>query len=240
MKIAIISDVHGNRLALEAVLDDISRQSVDSTVNLGDNVSGPMEPGWTCDILMDADFPSVAGNHDVALTTQTVEQMGRVDRFATSHLEQPHIKWLDRLPATMAIQRDIFLCHGTPTSNTKPWLDNWFTGRTTTLPDEAYVAAEAEGFDYQVLVCGHTHQPRSVRLRDGRLVLNPGSVGLQLLHGSPDARYAIVERRDGKWTSALHTVPYDHVAAAKQASLNGFPAWTKALMTGWAGPEGLF
>ena len=51
MRIAVISDVHGNRLALEAVLADIERQRCDSTVNLGDHAAGPMEPQWTADIL---------------------------------------------------------------------------------------------------------------------------------------------------------------------------------------------
>ena len=46
-----------------------------------------------------------------------------------------------------------------------------------TTPDEATVAAKAEGFDYPVMLCGHTHVPRAVRLKDGRLIVNPGAVG---------------------------------------------------------------
>ena len=64
MKIAVIADIHGNRLALEAVLDDIAQQSVDGTFNLGDLVSGPLEPNWVADILMDIDIPTVRGNHE--------------------------------------------------------------------------------------------------------------------------------------------------------------------------------
>jgi diadenosine tetraphosphatase ApaH/serine/threonine PP2A family protein phosphatase len=79
-----------------------------------------------------------------------------------------------------------------------------------------------------------------VRLRDGRLIVNPGSVGLQMNHGSPDARYAIVERRDGKYYPSFHAVPYDHFAAARQAEANGFPQWRDALVTGWTGAAGLF
>ncbi len=52
MRLAVISDIHGNRLALEAVLADIREQSPDQTVNLGDHVSGPLEPAQTADILM--------------------------------------------------------------------------------------------------------------------------------------------------------------------------------------------
>ena len=180
MKVAIISDVHGNRLALEAVLDDIARQGVDGTLNLGDLVSGPLEPNWTADILMDLDFPTVRGNHERALIEKPPEKLGPVDRFAQAQMEARHRIWINDMPATMSLLDDVFLCHGTPTSDEDPWLDDWWTGRTVTTPDEATVAAKAEGFDFPVLLCGHTHVPRAVRLRDGRLIVNPGSVGLQM------------------------------------------------------------
>jgi diadenosine tetraphosphatase ApaH/serine/threonine PP2A family protein phosphatase len=109
-----------------------------------------------------------------------------------------------------------------------------------TTPDEATVAAKAEGFDYPVMLCGHTHVPRAVRLKDGRLIVNPGAVGLQFNIGSPDARYATIELRGGKYYPSFHAVPYDHYAAARQAEANGFPQWRDALVTGWAGAEGLF
>jgi diadenosine tetraphosphatase ApaH/serine/threonine PP2A family protein phosphatase len=168
------------------------------------------------------------------------EQLGPVDRFAQAQMEPRHRLWINDLPATLALLDDVFLCHGTPTSDDEPWLDAWWEGRTVTAPDEASVAAKAEGFDYPVLLCGHTHIPRAVRLRDGRLIVNPGSVGLQLNHGSPDARYATIERRDGKYYPSFHAVPYDHFAAARQAEANGFPQWRDALVTGWAGAGGLF
>ena len=81
---------------------------------------------------------------------------------------------------------------------------------------------------------------RVVRLRDGRLIVNPGSVGIQFFHGAPDARYALLERRNGKWSASLRAVAYDWHRAAKLALENGFPAWTEALTTGWVGAEGLF
>ncbi len=240
MKIAVISDIHGNRLALEAVLDDIVRQGVDGTFNLGDLVAGPMEPNWVLDILMDIDIPTVRGNHERVLIDNPPEKLGPVDRFAQMQMESRHRGWINALPPTLSIVDDIFLCHGTPTSDEEPWLDSWWDGRTTTAPDHATVAAKAEGFDYPVLLCGHTHVPRAVRLKDGRLIVNPGAVGLQINHGSPDARYATVELRGGKYYAAFHTVPYDHFAAARQAEANGFPQWREALTTGWVGPKGLF
>jgi predicted phosphodiesterase len=240
VRVAIISDVHGNRLALEAVLDDIVRHGVDATFNLGDMVSGPLEPNWSADILMDLDIPTVRGNHERVLIENKPEDLGPIDRFAQEQMESRHRAWMNALPASMALLDDVFLCHGTPTSDEEPWLDNFWVGRTVTTPDEATVAAKAEGFDYPVLLCGHTHIPRAVRLRDGRLIVNPGSVGLQFNHGSPDARYAMIELRDGKYYPSFHVVPYDHFAAARQAEANGFPKWRDALVTGWVGAEGLF
>ena len=240
MKVALISDVHGNRLALEAVLEDIVRQKVDATFNLGDLVSGPLEPNWTADILLDLDIPTVRGNHERNIIERRPEQLGPIDRFAQQQMDTRHRAWMNALPETLAMLDDVFLCHGTPRSCDEPWLDNWWNGRTVVTPDEAQVAAKAEGFDFPVMVCGHTHVPRAVRLKDGRLIVNPGSVGLQFHHGSPDARYATVEVRGGTYYPSFHVVPYDHAAAARQAEANGFPAWRDVLMTGWAGAEGLF
>lgn len=240
MRIAVISDVHGNRLALEAVLEDIARQSVDSTLNLGDLVSGPIEPNWTADILMELDIPTVRGNHERALIDRPPEKLGKVDAFAQHQMEERHRIWINQLPATLSMLDDIFLCHGTPSSDEEPWLDNFWEGRRVVVPDEQTVTARAEGFDFPVLLCGHTHIPRAVRLRDGRLIVNPGAVGLQFNHGSPDARYAMIERRGDKWSATFRTVPYDHFGAARIAEANGFPQWREALITGWVGAEGLF
>jgi predicted phosphodiesterase len=64
MKLAVIADVHGNSAALEAVLADIEAAGVTEVVNLGDHVSGPLDPGGTADLLMARGFPSIRGNHD--------------------------------------------------------------------------------------------------------------------------------------------------------------------------------
>lgn len=238
MKVAVISDVHGNRLALEAVLEDIALQGADLTVNLGDIVAGPLDPVGTMQVLMDAGFPTIRGNHDRTVLGNP-DKMDRVDRFAHEALDAPQRDWLAALPKTLELD-EIFLSHGTPTSDTEPWLDNWFRDRDTTLPDEASVTAKAEGLEFPVLLCGHTHIPRLVRLRDGRMIFNPGSVGLQMVRGAPDARYGMLERRNGRWQASLRMVPYDTEGAAAQAAANGFAHWRDALTTGWSGPQGLF
>lgn len=156
-----------------------------------------------------------------------------VDGFAASRLTPQQHQWLAALPATAVFNDDIFLCHGTPASDEQHWIDGFYADRTMTLPSEESIVAAAAGLDYPIMLCGHTHLARSVRLRDGRRIVNPGAVGFQLVHGSPDARYAIIERKQGRWSTDLRVVEYDHDAAAAQAVANGFAGWAEVLTSGW-------
>ncbi len=239
MRVAVISDVHGNRLALDAVLDDILRARCDLVLCLGDTVSGPLDPAGTAERLMDLGCLTLAGNHDRWLVERDDSALDPVDRFARAFLAPAHLDWLARLPAT-AILEDVFLCHGTPRSDCENWLDAWFYDRQTTLPSEDAVTRHAAGIAQAVMLCGHTHIARMVRLRDGRIVVNPGAVGVQTVLGAPDARYAILENRGPAWLVDFRTVPYDFHAAARMARDNGFEAWHDVLAFGWDGPEGLF
>ncbi len=239
LRFAVISDVHGNAHALDAVLADIAIQGVESIVCLGDNVSGPVDPAGAAERLMALSGPSIRGNHDRWTVDLSLKGSGKIDAFARSKLNDAQLAWLADLPATATHGDRVFLCHGTPADDEVPWLDMFFSGRATTLPGEAQVAALAGTFDYELLLCGHTHIARSVRLADGRMIVNPGSVGMQLVQGSPDARYAIVERRAAGWHTTLLVVPYDYEAAARLATANGFPQWAASLTSGWVGPESL-
>jgi len=240
MRIAVISDIHGNRHAFEAVEADIAQLGVDAILNLGDLVSGPMDPVGTIELLMQRTFPTIIGNHDRYLLERPADKLDRVDAFVAGKLRQKHLDYMRSLPKTNDIEGEVYMCHGSPTSDVEPWLDNWWTGRTTTMPDEASVTAKAVGLDFPVMLCGHTHISRIVRLRDGRLIVNPGSVGIQFYHGAPDARYAVLERRGGKWSASLRAVAYDFDASARQAEKHGFPEWADAIKTGWVGAEHLF
>ena len=240
MRLAVISDVHGNVLALDAVLADIARQGVDATLCLGDHVSGPLDPAGAADRIMALDGPVIRGNHDRWLIDPHEKGLDPVDRFALMRMKQAHRAWLAELPATAVFNGEVFLCHGTPQSDVMPWVDGWFQDRQTILPPLETVARAAEGVDFPIMLCGHTHIARVVRLPDGRQIINPGAVGLQLVHGSPDARYAIIERRDGHWFTDLRVVPYDHMAAGEKAVANGFAPWQAALQTGWVDATGLF
>jgi len=240
MRFAVISDIHGNRLALEAVLDDIGAHGVDAVLNLGDHVSGPLDPRGVADMLVDLGGPVIAGNHDRWLKENTRDDFSPIDRLVSDTLTPRQKDWISALQPTHVYEGDVFMCHGTPKSDNTVWLDAYYYDRKTTLPDEDVVEAEALGFDYPVLLCGHTHRARSVKLRDGRMIVNPGSVGLQFIHGSPDARYAILERRNGRWSATFRVIGYDHEGAARQAEANGFGAWRNTLVSGWPAPDDLF
>jgi hypothetical protein len=115
--------------------------------------------------------------------------------------------------------------------------------RAATYAEVLQRAGDAQA---SLILCGHTHVPRSVLLDDGRLIVNPGSVGLQAYdddlpyphkaeNGSPHARYAIVERTAGGWAVEHYAVAYDWNAAAEVAQRHGRPDWATALRTGRMG-----
>jgi len=237
VRIAVLSDVHGNLEALDAVLDDVAGQGVEATVALGDFLSGPSDPVGVADRLIELGLPSVRGNHDRYITDGR-EKDWHIDALVRGLLDERQHRWLGSVPATLLLEGDVFLCHGTPRDDNTSFMDT-MVGTIPTMHPRDYIEAEAAGFDHEVLLCGHTHVPRSLRLADGRLVVNPGSVGLPMEIGSPDARYAIIEKRRAGWNTELRAVAYDHAAAAKQALDKGYPVWAEALTWGWASPKGL-
>jgi predicted phosphodiesterase len=256
MRIAAVSDIHGNLLALDAVLADIASAGVDVTVNLGDILSGPLWVGATADRLMALELPTIRGNHERQLLTLPVERMGLSDAHAAARLAPHQRDWIAALPETLQLSDEVFCCHGTPRSDLEYFLETVVPGfggpaspglRAATLDEAAERAGEAQrGVAHAVILCGHTHLPRVVRLADGRLVVNPGSVGLQAYdddhphhhiveNGSPLARYALLTRKPLGWQVELRCVPYDWQAAADLAEANRRGDWADALRSGVVG-----
>lgn len=233
MRIAVISDVHGNLIALEAVLADINLQGVDAILALGDFLSGPFDPIGTADRFIELDMPCVRGNHDRWIV-EGREQDWEVDALVRRRLEARHRDWLAALPLNWVFEGEVFMCHGTPSADDVLWLDGSKPTGGVFHVTRKVIEREADGFDYPLLLCGHSHIARTLRLADGRLVVNPGSVGLPLALGSPDSRYAIVEKLDGDWTVDFRALPYDWKAAADQARAAGFENWAVAVTTGWS------
>jgi diadenosine tetraphosphatase ApaH/serine/threonine PP2A family protein phosphatase len=244
LRFAAIADVHGNYLALEAVLADIRAQGVDEIVNLGDMASGPLDARRTMDTLMALDAVHVLGNHDRYLIDRPTEKMGSWDRPAHAQLDASHLDWLCAVPPTLVYRDRVFLCHATPASDEVYWLETVSPDGSVGMSPPEAIEGAARGIAQELMLCGHSHIAREVRLGDGRSIVNPGSVGspgYRDVHpfphlmeaGTPDARYAILEFSDGEWRATFRQVPYDHDAMAALARRNGQPELASALATGW-------
>src|SRR4030088_1131343 len=122
MRFAAIADVHGNHLALEAVIADIRAQDINEIVNLGDMASGPLDAKRTMDALMALDAVPLLGNQDRYLIDRLPEKMGSWDRPAHAQLETGHLDWLRAVPPTRVFRDRVYLCHATPASDEVYWL----------------------------------------------------------------------------------------------------------------------
>jgi predicted phosphodiesterase len=243
VKIAAISDIHGNLPALDAVLQDIGRRGVDMIVNLGDMLSGPLLPRETADRLMRLQLPTISGNHERQVLTLDRGVMGLSDRYAAESITEPQRAWLASLPATLWLDDEVFLCHATPDSDVDCYLEDIEDGELFPAP-LARIEARSAACDASLIFCGHTHIPRVAHLTTGQTIINPGSVGIQAYDGhhpvphrvevgAPHARYAIAERAATGWTAALIAVPYDWESAARLAAAHARPDWVPALRTGF-------
>ena len=244
MRFAAIADVHGNVLALQAVIADIRAQGIEEIVNLGDMASGPLDARRAMDALMALDAVHVLGNHDRYLIDRPPEKMGSWDRPAHAQLEARHLDWIRAVPPTRVYRDRVFLCHATPANDELYWLETVLPDGALRMASREAIEQAAEGVTQRLILCAHSHLARAVRLSDGRLIVNPGSVGspgYRDIHpyphvveaGTPDARYAVLELSDENWRVTFRHVPYDHEAMAALARRNGQPELACALATGW-------
>lgn len=240
MKWAVLSDIHGNLPALEAVLAD-AQGRVDGWLNLGDIVAGPLWPRETAALLMSLDWPTIAGNHERQMLTHARERMGASDLFAVAAMDDVQIAWLASLPAEMQAAPGLYAVHAAPGDDLLCLLETVTPQGLREATDDE-VRARVQPHVHGLLLCGHTHLPRDRRL-GGLRICNPGSVGLPAYdhdqpyphvveNGTPHARYAIVGA-DG--SVELRAVAYDHQTAARRAEANGRGDWADALRTGRVG-----
>lgn len=259
-RIGVVSDIHGNLPALQAVVNDAG--AMDGWLNLGDIVSGPLWPAETAAWLLEQselDWLTIAGNHERQLLHSDQPAMAASDRFARERLTHEQLVWLSNLPATMNPFPGLMCVHGTPQSDLIYLLETvTHAGSRPARPDEL-LSRLGENSEMApgtgLLLCGHSHVPRNLLLDgvDGLRLGNPGSVGLQAFAhdwpyrhtaetGSPHARYAVItaetSKNSGGWQLELRQVTYDHLAAARKAKAEGFDDWAHALATGCAGSSG--
>jgi predicted phosphodiesterase len=260
MKIAIISDIHGNLPALQAVLAEIDGAGVDHIINCGDTLSGPLEASGTADLLMRRRIPMIAGNHERQMLTLPADQLNASDSCALAGITNAHRTWLATAPPTTWLANDVFVCHGTPHSDLHYWLETVTDDFGQSGSPGVRAATQAEVIQRMgigqhlaasLILCGHSHVPRVVNVPSpagGQLIIivNPGSVGLpayddahpfkhHIETSSPHARYAIAEQTAGGWRVELRCTTYNFESMARLAESRQRPDWAVALRTGRMG-----
>ena len=238
MRIGLLGDIHGNLVALDAVLADSERRDVESVVCLGDIAAGGPEPGQTIARLRELRCAAVRGNADEWLLegippeTEDDRRLQEIVAWSRAQVGERNARWLGDLPLTSALDLGFgtILCfHGSPRSNVERILPR--------TPEEELEPMLA-GASAEVLAGGHTHV-QMIRRHRSSLLVNPGSVGLPLAdtacaRGSRPgsvAEYAIV---DGAATPRVEllSVPVDAGQLARAASDSGMPhahEWTALL-----------
>lgn len=230
MKLALISDIHGNVLALQAALDQIEKHAPDRVVILGDLVLNGPRPAEVVDAVRGLEAAGalvIAGNTDIAVADGDysaafpwLDEVPDAHRAAADwtrdQLSDEQLEFLRRLPAERRVRvgHDLVLaCHASPGSQT--------SGLSAEL-DAAVTVQRVTRTDARVICCGHTHVA-DVRELGRKLIVNPGSCGYAF-DGTPDACWAMLTVVAGSDPEAeLHRAEYDPTPVADQVSERGLP-----------------
>jgi predicted phosphodiesterase len=224
VRLALISDIHGNLPALEAVLSEVEQEGVDEILCLGDVAVGP-QPAETLDRVRDLGCPVVLGNWDAyfirgfpAQQSEIGRQLVEMGEWWAGHLSTQHRAFIETF--TDELKRPgLIAFHGSPRSYED------FIYATT--PD-AELSQMLDGTRAPMLAGGHTHFAM-LRQFDGALLVNPGSVGLPfakqeaVMRISPWAEYAIVDAEDGHLSVDLRRIDFDVDSLLRLIRESGMP-----------------
>jgi predicted phosphodiesterase len=240
---AIISDIHGNSLALAAVLKNIKARGIKKIINLGDHFFGALEPETVAGILRENEMLCISGNTDREILESIDGKLDKegMDRVKAD-LSQQSISWLRKLPKTLSYDGLFFGCHGTPESDDEYLLEKVTASGVFVYNDEELV----KGTDHikeRIILCGHSHVNRVVYLSNDKIILNPGSVGLPAYLGNgeyrfamesmtPHAKYAIVYSYGQSISIEQVLCAYDWHKASEAARRNGNEKWAQFLLHG--------
>ncbi|MEA2507550.1 MAG: hypothetical protein QOH48_2168 [Actinomycetota bacterium] len=216
MRVAVLSDIHGNLLALDAVMTDIETQHPDEIWCGGDLAWGGPWPSECINRVREAGWPTVRGNTDVWITgdPQTVEgeaEREQMESVAKAHnISKEDAAWLLSLPVGHSGAGSLLLVHGTPQSP--------FTAPPPDAPAAEFTPYFGEA---AVVVYGHVHKAFVRRLSDGTIVANPGSVGFP--EDAETASYLLIDLEGAEWVLRIRRVSFDRRGALAQARAVGGP-----------------
>ena len=243
VRLAVISDIHGNRWALEAVLKDIRGRGISKIINLGDSISGPLDPAGTAEILINENIMSICGNQD----RKIIESLNKIDinptmNYVIKAINLRTIEWLKSLNRTELLFDDFFSCHGKPKEDNEYLIES-ISKQGSFIKSSKELEYELHDISQGIVLCGHSHIPRIIYLQNSKTIINPGSVGMPAYEddlpyyhamesGSPHARYCIISKEDSELKIENIALSYDWKTAAEYAVRNNRIDWGKYILTG--------
>ena len=230
-RIAVLSDVHGNLLALEAVRAELRREKPDAVLVAGDLVLNGPDPNGTVDALRLLESEGamiVSGNTDIAVgdfdygAAYPQYQDGIPDtireaaEWAHDELGDEQLDWLRRLPSERRMRANgdtlVLVVHASPGSQTR--------GFDQAL-DANVIYERVAATDARVICVGHTHMPE-IRDLGWKVIVNAGSAGY-VFDGDTTASWAMVTVADGVVDAEIRRTPFDVLAVANAISARGLP-----------------
>ncbi len=227
MRIAVLSDLHANAQALEAVMNDIIAQQCEHVFCLGDIALAGPQPVEVTEYVMSqsTSWTVIQGNTDKMIAQYGPEVvefleaqypvMANAMTSDVSLLNDNHRAFLANLPPQLGFDIEgcnVLLVHGSPRANNEDILPE--------MPIEV-VEEIIEGTDAKLILCGHTHVPCAYQTNKGQTVVNVGSVGRPMTP-EPKACYAIIDFSQGSFEIRHRFVTYDNRLAAQIMSQRGF------------------
>jgi predicted phosphodiesterase len=227
-RVAVLSDVHGNLAALEAVRKAIKKEKPDAVIVAGDHVMNGPDPAGVVDALHEMEASGatiVQGNTDVAVadfdyaaafpsfTDGVPDTVIAAAEWAHDTLGEERVGWLRRLPSERRLMLDdtmVLACHASPGSQTQ--------GFDAQL-DPSVMLERMSRTDARIICCGHTHLP-DVRDLGWKLIVNDGSAGY-VFDGDPTASWALVEIDGDEIRTEIRRSEFDTMAVANAISARG-------------------
>ena len=221
MKIAIISDIHGNIYSLMNVLNDIEEQKVDTIICLGDLVGYGPHPNEVVAMIRRKNIICLKGNYDASVVdgSYTYIRETAINSFSLpwtiEELRNENRYFLSTLPSHLTLEfnnKKIKFVHGSPN-----------TINEYLLEDAENTEKVMHNLQEDVLVCAHTHIP-CVKRFGNKLYINDGSVGKPKI-GTPDSTYCILEiDNNEKVTAKIIQIQYEYKKIVKDMEMLKFPS----------------